>query len=80
MSSASLTLTDSEAGLDMVVEYVGGFNPLSPAHDHIKALIDKLAELAAPQGEAVHLTVNQMEAMKANPLLTTKGAVDLVRG
>lgn len=77
MSNATLKLTDCPEGLNMEVFYEGGFNPLSPAHIHVEALIAKMAELAEPIGEAVHLSADEVAAMQANALLTSKGAQEL---
>jgi len=77
VSHATLKLTDCPEGLNMEVMYEGGYNPLSPAHTHIEALIGKMAELARPVGEAIHLSADEVAAMQANALLTAKGAQDL---
>lgn len=77
MTHATLKLTDCPEGLNMEVMYEGGYNPLSPAHTHIEALIGKMAELARPVGEAIHLSADEVAAMQANKLLTAKGAQEL---
>lgn len=64
MSHATLKLTDCPEGLNMEVMYEGGYNPLSPAHTHIEALIGKMAELAEPVGEAIHLSADEVAAMR----------------
>jgi hypothetical protein len=68
MTHATLKLTDCPEGLNMEVFYEGGMNPLSPAHTHIEALIGKLAELAEPVGEAIHLSADEVAAMQSNAL------------
>jgi len=67
MSKATITLSDTDGALDLFCDYgEGGLNEFSPAHQAARRLIDLMGEMLEPNTEQIHLTAEEVQAMRIN--------------